>query len=120
MEDVEIYKVYVKTDDQGRIYAVTSSAFLADPTGWTQIDEGTDTRYRFAQTQYFGETIAQDGILAQALLEDWEQLPLGQRTRARTSEEISADRAAMVPPVTPQEQLRADVDFLAAITGVSL
>ena len=39
----------------------------------------------------------------------------------RTEEEIAADRAAIPePPPSPQEQLRADVDFLAAMQGVSL
>jgi len=39
----------------------------------------------------------------------------------RTEEEIAADRAAIPsPPPTAQEQLRADVDFLAAMQGVSL
>lgn len=90
--ETEIYKVYVKTDDQGRICAVTSSAFLPDPTGWAEIDEGEGLRYEYAQTQYFGEAIAQDGILDQALLKDWEQLPLGQRTRKRTEEEIEQDK----------------------------
>lgn len=37
----------------------------------------------------------------------------------RTEEEISADRAAIPePPPSPQEQLRADVDFLLALGGV--
>lgn len=108
--ETETYKVYVKADAHGRIYAVTSSAFLADPTGWAEIDEGKGVRYEFAQTQYFGESIAQDGILAQALLEDWEQLPLGQRTRARTDEEIAADRAALPEPEpTETEKLRRRV-----------
>lgn len=113
MEDVEIYKVYVKTDDQGRIYAVTSSAFLADPTGWAEIDEGEGARYEYAQTQYFGEAIAQDGILAQALLKDWEQLPLGQRTRARTAEEIAADRAALPAPEPTAAEL---MDILLGVS----
>jgi len=39
----------------------------------------------------------------------------------RTEEEIAADRAAIPAPLpTAQEQLRADVDFLAAMQGVSL
>lgn len=39
----------------------------------------------------------------------------------RTEEEIAADRAAILePPPSQQEQLRADVDFLAAMQGVSL
>lgn len=39
----------------------------------------------------------------------------------RTEEEIAADRAAIpAPPPSPQEQLRADVDFLAAMNGIQL
>ena len=45
----------------------------------------------------------------------------GESAVPRTAEEIEADRAAMPePPPTAQEQLRADVDFLAALQGVSL
>lgn len=45
----------------------------------------------------------------------------GEKAVRRTAEEIEADRAAMPePPPTAQEQLRADVDFLAALQGVSL
>ena len=39
----------------------------------------------------------------------------------RTEDEIEAERAAIpAPPPSPQEQLRADVDFIAAMTGVEL
>lgn len=39
----------------------------------------------------------------------------------RTEEELAADRAAIpAPPPTMQEQLRADVDFLAVLQGVTL
>ena len=45
----------------------------------------------------------------------------GERVQQRTEEEIAADRAAIpAPPPSPQEQLRADVDFIAALQGVSL
>lgn len=45
----------------------------------------------------------------------------GEQIILRTEEEIAADRAAIPePPPTVQEQLRADVDFLAAMQGVSL
>lgn len=39
----------------------------------------------------------------------------------RTDDEVAADRAAITPPPpTAQEQLRADVDFLAALNGIDL
>ena len=45
----------------------------------------------------------------------------GESVQPRTEKEIAADRAEIpVPPPSPQEQLRADVDFLAAMQGVSL
>ena len=45
----------------------------------------------------------------------------GSQIIPRTKEEIEADRAAIpAPPPSTQEQLRADVDFIAAMTGVSL
>lgn len=45
----------------------------------------------------------------------------GEQVVARPKEEIEADRAAVPqPPPTLQEQLRADVDFLAALQGVTL
>ena len=54
-----------------------------------------------------------DGIL----LYKWD----GEQVVPRTKEEIEADRAAIpAPPLSAQEQLRADVDFIAAMTGVNL
>ena len=45
----------------------------------------------------------------------------GEQVVPRTKEEIEADRAAIpAPSPSAQEQLRADVDFIAAMTGVSL
>ena len=45
----------------------------------------------------------------------------GSQVVPRTEKEIEADRAAIpAPPPSVQEQLRADVDFIAAMTGVEL
>lgn len=109
-----IYKVYVKIDAESRINAVNSSAFLADTAGWILIDEGTEwPRYHHAQGNYFdGGTFTADGIPRYKLEEG--------RPVQRTAEEIQADRAAVVTPPTETEQLRADVDFIAAMTGVDL
>lgn len=46
------YEVYVKTDSDGIITAVNSSAFLTDVKGWQKIDEGEGDRYHHAQAQY--------------------------------------------------------------------
>lgn len=45
----------------------------------------------------------------------------GSHVIPRTEEEISAERAAIpAPPPSAQEQLRADLDFIAVMTGVDL
>ena len=56
---------------------------------------------------------------------DMDGIPLykwdGSQVIRRTYEEIEADRAAIpAPPPSTQERLRADVDFIAAMTGVTL
>lgn len=58
-------------------------------------------------------------------LYDMDGIPLyrwdGSRAIRRTAEEIEADRASIPePPPSAQEQMRADIDFLAAMQGVSL
>lgn len=106
--------VYVKSDDTGRI--IRCEGGYTTPVnldGWIKIDEGTGDRYDLCQSHYFdGGLYTEDGIPRYKLVD-------GQAVE-RKDEEIAADRAAMVPPVTPQEQLRADVDFLSAMTGVIL
>ena len=107
------YIVYIQADEQGRITAVNSSAFVSSDWG-TEIDQGYGDQYHHAQGNYFPQPIyTEDGIPRYKLVD-------GQAVE-RTAEEISADRAAIpVPPPTEQERLRADVDFLAAMQGVSL
>lgn len=108
-------KVYVLTDGQGRIVRCEGGYTTpADLTGWVQIDEGTGDRYNLCQSHYFeGGLYTDDGIPRYKLVD-------GEAVE-RTQEEIEADRAVIpVPPPTAQEQLRADVDFLAALGGVEL
>lgn len=51
------YIVYVKVNESGYITAVNSSAFLADVTGWVEIDRGYGDKYHHAQGNYFPEPI---------------------------------------------------------------
>ena len=56
---------------------------------------------------------------------DMDGIPLykwyGSQIVPRSEEEIAADRATIpAPPPSAQERLRADVDFIAAMTGVDL
>ena len=50
---MENYIVYVKTNDSGYITDVSSSAFLQDVSGWTEIDRGSGDKYHHAQGNYF-------------------------------------------------------------------
>ena len=110
-------KVYVYTDGKGRItrceggYTIEN---IKDFEGWTLIDEGTGDRYNLCQSHYFeGGLYTEDGIPRYKLVDG--------KAQEHTEDEIAADRAAIpAPPPTVQEQLRADVDFLAAMTGVTL
>ena len=90
------YKVYAHLDGAGNIIAINSSAFLADLTDWTLIDEGQGDRYHHAQGHYLdGGLYTPDGIP----LYRWD----GTQVIQRTEEEIEADRAAIPPVVTPEE-----------------
>ena len=111
---MDTYIVYIRTDSTGRVLEINSSAFLVDTTGWTQIDEGWGDKYHHAQGNYLdGPLYTEDGIPRY-------KLDRG-RVAERTEEELAADRAAMPGPApTAEEQLRADVDYIAVMTGVSL
>lgn len=108
-------KVYVKTDEHGRITSCDGGYTTPeDLSGWTQIDEGTGDKYNLCQSHYFdGGLYTQDGIPRYKLVDG--------KAVERTVEEIEADRAAIIHPAPPAlEQLRADVDFIAAMQGVEL
>lgn len=45
-------KVYIKTNANGEITDIASSAFLEDTWGWIKIDEGIGDKYAHAQSQY--------------------------------------------------------------------
>jgi hypothetical protein len=96
------YKVYIQTDEQSRITAVNSSAFLTDTTGWTLLDEGEDwPKYMHAQSNYFPAPLREEHGVPRYKLVDG--LPV-----ERTKTEIDADIAALpVPLPTPQEQTDA-------------
>lgn len=84
------YKVYVKTNENGYITAINSSAFLSDVTGWTEIDSGYGDKHHHAQGNYFPEPIFTDiGAYRYKLLDG---VPA-----ECTAEEIAEQEAANVP-----------------------
>ena len=57
---MESYIVYAATNSDGCITAINSSAFLADTTGWTEIDSGYGDKYHHAQGNYLPKPIITD------------------------------------------------------------
>lgn len=86
--------VYIKHDEQNRITAVNSSAFLFSVDGWVQIDEGRGDKYHHAQGNYFPDTLTdENGVYRYIYTPEGETL-----WRERTPEEMAAD---MPEPETP-------------------
>lgn len=120
MDDFERHKsrVYILTDEAGRVLRLEGEYSLpADLTGWTLIEEGEPCdRLNLAQSHYLPHPIlTHDGLYRYKLAD-------GQIVE-RSEEELEEERAELPdhePEPTETEQLRADVDFLAAMAGVTL
>ena len=104
------YIVYVKVDESNRVTSINSSAFLADVTGWTEIDSGYGDKYHHAQGNYFDKPLCDErGICRYKLVNG--------RPVERTQEEMNAD---YVPPeVKPTDaerilQLESEKKLLTA------
>ena len=96
---MEQYIVYVKTNITGYIIAINSSAFLTDPSGWTQIDSGSGDRYHHSQGNYLpGPLITKDGAYRYKLVEG---IPV-----ECTPEEIAEQEQANQPEPTPSQEER--------------
>ena len=93
------YNVYVKTDSNGYITAVNSSAFLADTNGWTEIDRGLGDRFHHAQGNYFPKPIITDGGAYCYKLVDGKPVEC-------TAEEIAEQEEANVSTSTPTQEER--------------
>lgn len=102
------YHVYVQTDEQGRITAVNSSAFVSSEWG-TEVDSGFGDKYHHAQGNYFPTGIyTDDGISRYTLVKNTAQ--------ERAEEEIQADREKIPAPIVPptNAELEAENKMLRA------
>lgn len=105
--EFEPYIVYVKTDDENRITAINSSAFLRDTDGWTEIDRGYGDKYHHAQGNYFPMPIMDErGIYRYKLVDD--------KPVERTQEKMDADYMPPVTKPTPEERIAQLEEELAA------
>ena len=105
----EIYKVYVKTNADGIITAVNSSAFLSDTTDWTEIDEGTGDRYHHAQGHYLDEPLADENGIYNYLLIDGKPV-----LRSEEHKQPELDRINEAAEIAQLKKLLADTDYIAA------
>ena len=85
-------KVYIQTDDQGRILRCEGGYTTpADLAGWLEIDGGDGDRSNLCQSHYFdGGLYTMDGIPRYK----WDC----SKAILRTDEELEADRAALPNP----------------------
>lgn len=92
------YIVYIKQNDSGYITDVNSSTFLADTTGWTEIDSGYGDKYHHAQGNYFPQPIMNDlGIYRYKLVDG--------KPVDRTQEEMDADYMVQEPKPPTDERV---------------
>lgn len=106
--EMKPYIVYIKTDEENRITAVNSSAFLSDVTGWTEIDSGYGDRYHHAQGNYFDKPIMDDRGIYRYKLVDGAPVE-------RTQEEMDADYVPPVHAPSDKERIAALEEALTAI-----
>jgi len=114
--DIHYNKHYITVDAQDRITFAWSDGPHPDRDTAGAICINDQGSYQFRLTP--------DGEENPALY-DMDGIPLykwdGTQAVRRTEEEIEADRAAIPdPPPSELERLRADLDFVAAMQGVSL
>ena len=105
------YKVFVKTDDSGRIAAINSDAFLISLKGWIEIDSGFGDKYHHAQNNYLDSPLFDDrGIFLFKLVN-------GKPCR-RTFEEVEADYKEPEAAATQEQRLAAlEEAFISLLEG---
>lgn len=96
------YIVYVKKDEQNRIIAINSSAFIADTEGWIEIDSGFDDRYHHAQGNYFEKPLMDERNI-------WRYAFLQGQPVERTQQEMDRDFAALPAAEETNEELLLEV-----------
>lgn len=110
---IENYKVYVKTDENNRITAINSNAFLSSLDGWLEIDDGYGDKYHHAQGNYFDKPIMDVRDICRYKLEDGKPVE-------RTQEEMDADYIILTPTPSQLDIIEAQVTYTAMMTDTLL
>lgn len=110
---IENYKVYVKIDENNRITAINSNAFLSSLDEWIEIDSGYGDKYHHAQGNYFDKPIMEERGIYRYKLVDGKPVE-------RTQEEMDADYVE--PTILPSQLdiIEAQVTYTAMMTDTLL
>ena len=84
MEHEKPYSVYIRADDQGRVIAINSDAFLPSTDGWEKVAQGHGDKFHHAQGNYLPMPVYDDEGRANWKLE-------GGKPSLRTDAEKAAD-----------------------------
>ena len=108
MDDIK-YTVYGKTNENGIITAINSSAFLPDTSSWTEIDEGESDKYHHAQNNYLSAGLTDENGIFNYKLTDGKPV-------LRTSEEKSPEleRIAAAQEIAELKAKLAATDYISA------
>lgn len=110
MIDISIkYKVYAKTEKNGVITEINSSAFLPNTTGWTEIDEGEGDKYHHAQNNYLTAGLTDENGIFNYKLTDGKPVL---RTEEDKAPEVARINARM--EISSLKQKLAATDYIAA------
>ena len=109
--EINPYIVYVKTNSNGYITAINSSAFLSDTTGWIKIDEGYGDKYHHAQGNYLDKPIINErGIYCYKLVDGV--------VEEHSQEEMDVDVTEETP--SQMDRIEAQVTYTAMMTDTLL
>ena len=114
---MEIYIVYVKTNENDYITAVNSSAFITDTTDWVEIDSGYGDKYHHAQGNYFSKPIIDDNGCYCYKLVNNKPVECTIEEIAR-QEEVIQDSINSIP--SQLDIIEAQITYTAMMTGTLL
>lgn len=110
---MDYIKVYVKTNDEGVVTAINSSAFLPnviiEADKWTEIDEGTGDRYHHAQGNYLDKPLMDErGIYNYKLVDGKPVL------RTDEDKQPEVDKLNARAEIAQLKRKLAETDYIAA------
>lgn len=105
------YKVFIKTDEQGRVTGINSSAFLETLDGWIEVAEGIGDKYHHAQGNYLSYPLFDDRGIANYTFKNGAIF---------LRDELEMDAEAAQRPHIPsyEERIKMLEDFVENITAV--